>query len=132
MAKSLTINLLSGYQENEDAVFAVKLAEAALNKGYGVKMFLFGNGCNLANQEKPIEGRLSMTPLLQEHVEKGKVGSALEKLAGKGAFIATCHTTEYGRGTEAESYRPGIKWGDVGQTFTEMLLTSSVLITLGH
>jgi len=56
----------------------------------------------------------------------------LEKIAGLGATIATCHTTEYGRGTEAEKYRPGIKWGDVGQTFTEMLLTSDVLITLGH
>jgi tRNA 2-thiouridine synthesizing protein D len=132
MSKSLTINLLSGYQENEDPIFALKLAEAALKKGYGVKIFLFGNGCNLANEEKPIEGHLSMAPPLREQVERGKIGPALEKIAALGASIATCHTTEYGRGTEAEKYRPGIKWGDVGQTFTEMLLTSDVLITLGH
>jgi len=121
MARTLCINLLSGYQENEDPVFAVKLAEAALAKG-----------CNMANQEKPIEGHLAMTEELKAHMDKGKVGPALEKIAQMGANISTCHTTEYGRGTEAEPYRPGIKWGDVGQSFTEQLVTGHVLITLGH
>lgn len=132
MAKSLTIILLSGYQENEDANVAVNLAEEALRKGHGVKIFLLGNGCNLANREKPLQGRLAMTADLRDHVEKGKVGPALEKLSKMGADIATCHSTEYGRGTEAEDYRPGIRWGDVGQSFIKMLLTSDVLITLGR
>lgn len=132
MAKTLCINLLSGYQENEDPIFAVKLAEAALAQGYGVKIFLFGNGCNMANQEKPIEGHLAVTEKLKAHMDIGKVGPSLERIASLGAEIATCHTTEYGRGTEAEPYRPGIKWGDVGGSFTEQLLTGHVLVTLAH
>jgi len=132
MAKTLCINLLSGYQENEDPIFAVKLAEAALKKGYGVNIFLFGSGSNMANQEKPIEGHLAITENLKAHMDIGKVGPDFERIAQMGANISTCHTTEYGRGTEAEPYRPGIKWGDVGISFTEHLLTGHVLITLAH
>ncbi|MBM3128840.1 MAG: DsrE family protein [Chloroflexi bacterium] len=132
MSKNLTINLLSGYQENEDALFAVNLAEAALSKGYGVKIFLYGNGCNLANQEHPVQGASHMNARLQAHMDIGKIGPRLEKIAAMGAEIATCHTTEYGRGTEGDAYRVGIKWGDVGQSFTKFLLTSDVLLTFGH
>ena len=132
MQKTLTILLLSGYQENEDPVFAVGLAKAVLKAGYGVNLFLFGNASNMANKEKPLDGRLRMNERLRAHVESGKIGERLDELAGMGAHIATCHTSEYGRGTEAEEYREGVKWGDVGETFTKFLLTSDVLLTLGH
>lgn len=132
MAKTLCINLLSGYQETEDPLFMVKLAEAALNKGYGVNIFLFGNGCNMAKVEKPIVGHLHIVERLRGHMEIGKVGDQLEKLAQMGAKIETCHTTEYGRGTEFEQYREGVKWGDVGQSFVGQLITGHVLITLSR
>jgi tRNA 2-thiouridine synthesizing protein D len=132
MAKTLCINMLSGYQENEDPLFLVKLAEAALDKGYGVKIFLFGNGCNMANREKPIEGHLAIVERLKGHMDIGKIGDKLDALAQKGAQIETCHTTEYGRGTEAEPYRESVKWGDVGVSFVGQLMTSDVLITLSR
>ncbi len=132
MPKALTLLLLSGYQENEDPIFAVGLAKAVLKAGYGVNIFLFGNAVNMANKEKPIEGHLRITERLRKHVELGKVGEQLDELARNGAEISTCHTSEYGRGTEAEEYREGIKWGDVGDSFVKFLVKSDVLITIGH
>lgn len=132
MPKTLTILMLSGYQENEDPIFAVGLAKAVLNAGYGVNIFLFGNGVNMANKEKPLEGHLRITEKLRKHVELGKVGEQLDELARLGADIATCHTSEYGRGTEADDYRQGIKWGDVGDSFVRFLVTSDIVITIGH
>ncbi len=41
MSKTLTIMLMSGSAENEDAQFATNLAEAALEKGHKVQMYLF-------------------------------------------------------------------------------------------
>ncbi|MCL5108446.1 MAG: DsrE family protein [Chloroflexi bacterium] len=132
MAKTLCINMLSGYQETDDPLFMVNLAATALKKGYGVKIFLYGNGCNMANQEKPIEGHLAIVERLKAHMDIGKIGGKLDELAQQGAQIETCHTTEYGRGTEAEPYREGVKWGDVGQSFVGQLMTSHVLITLSR
>ena len=132
MARTLCINLLSGYQENEDALFAMKLSKAALEAGYGVSIFLFGNGCNLANVEQPVEGRSHITERLMAHMDIGRVAPLMEEIAEMGADISTCHTTEYGRGTEGTPYLKGVKWGDVGESFYKQLLKSDVLVTLGH
>ncbi len=132
MSKTLTIVLRSGLQENEDPLFAVGLTRAVLKAGHKVNIFLFGNGVNLANKEKPIEGRVRITGRLREHQDWGRVGDQLDELARMGADIATCHTNEYGRGTEAEEYRDGVKWGDVGESFTRFMLTTDVLLSIGH
>ena len=84
MSKTLTIMLLSGAAENEDSVFAVRLAEAALKKGHKVNIYLYGNGVNLSKLETPIDGPLHIAPRLIDHIEATKVGKALETLAGKG------------------------------------------------
>ena len=132
MLKTLTIMLMSGYQENEDPVFAVQLGKAALTAGHQVNIFLYGNAVNMANQEKPIEGKLHINERLRAAVEIGRIGDEMEELARLGAKIATCHTTEYGRGTEAEEYRPGVEWGDIGESFTTFLIKSDVFLSLCH
>jgi len=132
MPKTLTIVLMSGYQENEDALFAVGLARAVLKAGHRVNMFLFGNAVNMANKEKPIKGHVRISERLKSHQDTGKVGPELDELAGMGAQIATCHTNEYGRGTEAEDYRSGVQWGDVGETVIRFLLTTNVLLSIRH
>jgi tRNA 2-thiouridine synthesizing protein D len=128
----LTIVLTSGSQENEDAVFAVNLALAALKKGHKVNLFLYGNGSNLANKEHPWPGTAGIQEDLLRHIDSLKVGPKLEELAQRGANISTCHTTEYGRGTEGDEYQSGIKRGNVGEDFAKYLLTTDVLLTLGH
>lgn len=132
MSKTLTIMLMSGYQENEDPIFTVRLAKAVLKAGHKVNIFLYGNAANVANKEKPIEGKIHIQERLREAVEIGKIGDELDELARLGAKIATCHTTEYGRGTEAEAYREGVEWGDIGESFTSFLIRSDAFISLCH
>ncbi|NJB66491.1 tRNA 2-thiouridine synthesizing protein D [Desulfobaculum xiamenense] len=129
---NLTMILLSGAAENEDSVFATRLTEAALAKGHKVQIYLFGNGVNLSKKEFPIEGDLHIAGRLLEHIEPTKVIDALGALTEKGADISTCHTNEHARGIESREYAGGIKWGDVGGTFSKYLMTTDVLLTVGH
>lgn len=133
MSKTLTITLLSGYQENDDALFAVRLAEAALKAGHKVNIFLYGSASAMAEEEHEVVGRLRVSEQLKKHMDISLgVGKMLEELAEKGAVINTCHTTEYGRGVEGDEYREGIEWGDVGGSFTGFLAKSDVHISIGH
>lgn len=132
MAKTMTIMLLSGSAENEDAEFATRLAEAALAKGHKVQVYLFGNAVNLAKKEVPIEGDLHIAPRLLEHIEPTKNFGRIARLCAKGADISTCHTNEHARGIESREYVEGVKWGDVGGTFTKYLMVSDVLLSIGH
>lgn len=133
MSKTFTFALLSGSTENEDAVFAVKLAQALLDGGSNVNIFLYGNGCNLANKNVPYkQGRSPISDALRAHMDASVIDEALEELADDGAKIATCHTTEYSRGSEGLDYLDGVEWGDVGNSFTKMLLSSDAVFTIGQ
>lgn len=133
MAKTFTFALLSGSTENEDALFAVKLSKALLKGGNKVNIFLYGNGCNLANKDVPYkEGRSPISDNLRAHMDGFVLDKQIEELAALGATIATCHTTEYSRGTEGLDYLNGVEWGDVGNSFTKMLLLSDAVFTIGQ
>ncbi len=133
MARTLTIVLLSGSTENDDAIFAVNLAKAVLARGDKVNLFLYGNGCNLANKPVPYaKGRSPISDALRAHMDRYVLSEAIEALAKAGASIATCHTTEYSRGTEGLPYLEGVEWGDVGNSYTRFLLSTDVLVTIGQ
>jgi len=132
MSKTLTIMLLSGSAENEDAEFATRLAEAAVDKGHKVQIYLFGNAVNLSKKEVPIEGDLHIQGRLLEHIEPTKCFDRIAGLTAKGVDISTCHTNEHARGIESKEYVDGVKWGDVGGTFTKYLMTTDVLLSVGH
>jgi tRNA 2-thiouridine synthesizing protein D len=124
--------LLSGSTENDDAVFAMNLAKAVLASGDKVNVFLYGNGCNLANKNVPLPGRSPISDGLRAHMDGYVLDGLIEELTKAGANIVTCHTTEYSRGTEGLAYLDGVQWGDVGESFVRFLLTTDVLITIGH
>jgi len=132
MSKTLTIMLLSGSAENEDAEFATRLALAAQDKGHKVQIYLFGNAVNLSKKETPIEGDLHIQQRLLKHIEPTKCFDRLAEITGKGGEVSTCHTNEHARGIESGEYVDGIKWGDVGGSFTKYLMTSDVLLSVGH
>lgn len=133
MSKTYTFALLSGSTENEDAVFAVKLAHALIKRGNKINIFLYGNGCNLANKNVPYkEGRSPISDDLRAHMDAFVIDKQLESLATAGASIVTCHTTEYSRGTEGLDYLEGVEWGDVGSSFTKMLMLSDAVFTIGQ
>jgi tRNA 2-thiouridine synthesizing protein D len=132
MAKTLTIMLMSGSCENEDALFAAKLAEAVLKRGDKVNIYLYGNGVNLSKKDHPVEGDLHIAAPLLEHIESRKAGKRLEEIARMGAKIATCHTNEHARGIQGLEYLEGVKGGDIGHTFCDYLLVSHVFLALSH
>ncbi len=132
MSKTMTIMLMSGSAENEDSQFATRLAEAALDKGHKVQMYLFGNAVNISKQELAIEGDLHIASRLVEHIEPTKNFERVARLIEKGADISTCHTNEHARGIESKEYVEGVKWGDVGGSFTKYLMTSDVMLSIGH
>lgn len=133
MSKTLTILLLSGCQENEDACFAIKLSRAALKAGHKVNLFLTCNATLMANQDARHEkGETMLSDTLRAHMERGRLGSELSDLAAQGADISTCHTTEFGRGTEGYEYRDGVKWGDMAGAYTKYLMQSDVHLCLAR
>ncbi|MHC1713259.1 MAG: DsrE family protein [Solidesulfovibrio sp.] len=111
MSRTLTITLLSGSTENDDAIFAMNLVKAILERGDQANVFLYGNGCNLANKPVPLKGRSPISDALRAHMDAFVLGGVMEELTAKGAKIATCHTTEYSRGTEGNPYLEGVAWG---------------------
>jgi len=132
MSRTLTITLVSGSTENDDAAFALNLTRAVLARGHKVNIFLYGNGCNLANKPVPLPDRSPISDALRAHMDAYVLGDVIEEVAAKGARIATCHTTEYSRGTEGAPYLEGVAWGDVGNTFTKFLMGTDVLLTIGR
>ncbi|MDY0306027.1 MAG: hypothetical protein ACEB74_11925 [Desulfovibrio aminophilus] len=132
MSRTITLVLLSGSTENDDAVFAVNLSKAILEKGGKVNLFLYGNGCNLANKPVPVEGRSAISDALRAHMDGYVLSEKIEELTRLGAKIATCHTTEYSRGTEGCPYLDGVERGDVGNSYTRFLMATDVLLAIGN
>ncbi|QJB56770.1 DsrE family protein [Pseudodesulfovibrio sp. zrk46] len=132
MSKTLTILLLSGSAENEDAEFSTRLAQAALEKGHKVQMYLFGNAVNISKKEFPIEGDLHIQQRGLDHIDPTKCFERVADICEKGGDVSTCHTNEHARGIESREYVDGVKWGDVGGTFAKYLMTSDVLLSVGH
>ncbi|MBU4563124.1 MAG: DsrE family protein [Desulfarculus sp.] len=128
---TITITLISGAAENELAEFALNFGATALEGGHKFNLFLFGNACNLANQEVPWTGERGMNQELTDFMDTQRLADKVKDLAAQGAVIHTCHTTEYGRGTEGCQYIEGVSRGNVGSSLTKFLLTSDAAFTLG-
>ena len=128
---TITITLLSGAAENELADFALRFGQAALEAGHKFNLFLFGNACNLANQEVPWTGERGMNQELTDFMDSQRLARRVRGLAAQGAVIDTCHTTEYVRGSEGCQYLEGVSRGNVGTSLTKFLLTSDAAFTLG-
>lgn len=128
---TITITLLAGAAENELAEFALNLGAAALKQGHKFNLFLFGNASNLANREAVWTGERGMNQELTDFMDAKRLAQRVQDLAARGAVIHTCHTTEYGRGTEGCEYIDGVYRGNVGTSLTKFLLTSDAAFTLG-
>ena len=83
--KTLSMMLFSGPYGSQNADHMCRIAEKALDKGYGVQIFLYGDGVNaqLTNQAPKVFFN---------------VGEALERLVEKGAIIKSCVRCSQARG----------------------------------
>jgi tRNA 2-thiouridine synthesizing protein D len=83
--KTLSMMLFSGPYGSQDADYMCRIAEKALEKDYGVQIFLYGDGVNaqLTGQAPKVFNN---------------IGKALERLVEKGAIIKSCVRCSQARG----------------------------------
>jgi sulfur relay (sulfurtransferase) complex TusBCD TusD component (DsrE family) len=98
---------------------AIKLANAAVKKGYDVKIFCYGEGV--------LSIKKGQTPKRFPNV-----GQELEKLASQGVDIAVCETCSHARGLHQGDEITGTNIGSLTKDFVEFLDDTDRLITLGR
>jgi len=119
MSKVLTIQIRSGTMMNMDVNVMVKLARAALDKGYGVRIFGYGEGIMAIKNG-------------QEPKRFPNIGKILEELVERGAQIAVCETCAYARGVKRGEEVPGTKIGSLTNDLSVMVSESDRMVTLAR
>ena len=127
--KVLSLMLFSSPYGTQDADHLCRIADRALEKGYGVQIFLYGDGVHaqMADQSPKVFFN---------------VGEALTKLVDKGAVVKSCVRCSQARGyvsgdfNEAEDRYPAPKALDAVKIyslygFINMIKGGDRLITLG-
>lgn len=119
MANELTILLRTGPMMSMEPNTAIKLADAALNKGYGVNIFCYGEGVLSIKKD-------------QAPKRFPNVGKELGELVKRGAKIAVCETCSTARGLHPGEEISGTKIGSLTKDFVEFLDGSDRLVTLAR
>ena len=83
--KTLSIMLFTGPYGSQDADHMCRIAEKALDKGYGVQIFLYGDGVHAQMK--------GQAPKMFYNV-----GEALDRIAEKGGVIKSCVRCSTARG----------------------------------
>jgi sulfur relay (sulfurtransferase) complex TusBCD TusD component (DsrE family) len=119
MGRNLTILLFSGSMMSMEPNVAVTMANAALDKGIGVNLFLFGEAVTNAIKDQAPKRFPSMS-------------DELEKLLAKGMRIAVCSTCIIGRGIKPEYLIEGAEVGSLTEHFSDYMEESDRMIMLGR
>jgi tRNA 2-thiouridine synthesizing protein D len=119
MTKTLTIMWRTGSMMAMDANVAVKLAKAALEKGYKVHMFGYGEGVTAVKKG-------------QNPKRFPNVGKELEEVFGQGAVAAVCETCYAARGFERGEEIQGAKVGSLTNDLFKFVSDSDRLITIAR
>jgi len=119
MAKGLTILCRSGAMASMDPNVATKLADAALDKGYDVRMFFYGEGVTCIK-----EG--------QGPKRFPNTGEELKKLIAKGLVISSCETCAGARGLHRGEEIENAKIGSLTSDLATFVSESERMITVGR
>ncbi|MDD1769724.1 MAG: DsrE family protein [Methanomassiliicoccales archaeon] len=119
MAKTLLVHLRSGSMMNMDSNVAVKLMSAALDKGYNVRFFGYGEGITVIK-----EG--------QDPKRFPNVGEELKKLAERGATIVVCETCCAARGIHRGEEVKGSKIGSLTNHLSKFVAEADKMVTLAR
>jgi len=117
--KILTILLRSGPMMSTEAYLAALLGGAALDAGYGVNVFGYGEGALIAKK--------GQGPKRFPNIEK-----MFKELAVRGAKIAVCSTCSKARGVFEDDAYEGVKVGSLTNDLFGYLSQSDRVITLGR
>ena len=102
-----------------DANVAAKLARAAIEKGYKVNMFGYGEGVTAVKKG-------------QNPKRFPNVGNDIDELAKKGVTIAICETCFAARGFERGEEIPGVKVGSLTNDLFNFVTESDRVVTIAR
>ncbi|MEI6795898.1 MAG: DsrE family protein [Methanomassiliicoccales archaeon] len=117
--KTLCIQLRSGTMMNMDSNVASKLAKAATDKGYDVKVFGYGEGVFLIKAG-------------QEPKRFPNVGKETKVLVEAGGEVVVCETCCAARGMHRGEEIPGMKIGSITNDMSRFVAQSDRLVTIGR
>jgi tRNA 2-thiouridine synthesizing protein D len=119
MAKTLTILWRTGSMMAMDPNVAVKLAKTALDKGYKVHLFGYGEGVTAVKKG-------------QNPKRFPNVGRELEEIIKEGASVAICETCFAARGFERGEEIQGAKVGSLTNDLFRFVSESDQFITIAR
>jgi len=119
MPKTLTILWRTGSMMAMDANVAAKLALAAVEKGYKVNMFGYGEGVTAVKKG-------------QNPKRFPNVGNELEELVKKGVTIAICETCFAARGFERGEEIQGVKVGSLTNDLFKFVAESDRMVIIAR
>ncbi len=119
MAKTLTIFLRTGSMMAMDANVATHLAKAALDKGYRVNIFGYGEGVTTVKKG-------------QKPKRFPNVGEEIEEVTKGGASMAVCETCFAARGFERGEEIANAKVGSLTNDLFRFLHESDRLVTIAR
>lgn len=119
MTKTITILFRTGSMMAMDANVAVKIAKAALAKGYRVNLFGYGEGVTVVKKGQ----RPKRFP---------NVGDELQQVQSGGATTAVCETCFAARGFERGEEIEGAKVGSLTNDLFQFVSESDRLVTIAR
>jgi tRNA 2-thiouridine synthesizing protein D len=120
MAKTLVIQLRLGSMMSMDANVAIKLARAALAKGYAVRMFGYGEGITVIK-----EG--------QDPKRFPNVGKEIKELVDeKGLVVVVCETCCAARGIHRGEEIKGTKVGSLTNDLSRFVSEGDRMVTIAR
>ncbi|MCG7841554.1 MAG: DsrE family protein [Methanomassiliicoccales archaeon] len=117
--KTMTIQVRTGTMMNMDTNVAVKLARAALDKGYGVRIFGYGEGVTLIKNG-------------QDPKRFPNVGNETIELLGKGLEVVVCETCCKARGIVRGEEIEGTKIGSLTNDLSRFVTESDRMVTIAR
>jgi len=117
--KTMTIQVRSGTMMNMDTNVAVKLARAALDKGYGVRIFGYGEAVTLIKSG-------------QDPKRFPNVGKEAQELLGKGLEVVVCETCCKARGMARGEEMKGTKVGSLTNDMSRFVAESDRMVTIAR
>ena len=117
--RTMVIQIRSGTMMNMDTNIAVKLARAALDKGYGVRMFGYGEGVSLVKKG-------------QDPKRFPNVGNETKELVEKGLEVVVCETCCKARGIARGEEIEGTKIGSLTNDLSRFVAEGDRMVTLAR
>lgn len=118
--KTMVIQVRSGTMMNMDTNVAIKLAQAATDKGYEVRIFGFGEGIMLIKDGQEPKRFPNVGAEAKELVEK------------KHVEISVCNTCCAARGLRRGEEVPGLKIGSLTNDLSRYVAEGDKMVTIAR